>query len=117
MVIRNPSEEKLIHLLPFPLECPIKNLEKVSLHIRGFNFDKNDCLEQVGAILGFKIVEEDRDANVVVLSKAKYQKLTDSKKRKFKGLFKNEKWMLKVLTTGKIGADVEKLVGIKPSKK
>jgi hypothetical protein len=116
MVIKNPNEEKLIHLLPFPLPTPVKNCNRVRVHIRGFNFDKNDCLEQVAQILGFQIVEEDKDADVVVLSKVKYSKLSKTLKSKFKGVFKQEKWLLKCLTRGKLGTDVEKLVKITPSK-
>jgi hypothetical protein len=117
MVIKNPNEEKLIHLVPFPLPTPLPNFEKVSVHVRGFNFDKNDCLEQVAEILGFKLVEDDNDANVVILSKIKYKKLSSKLRTTFKGVYKQEKWILAALTKGKLGSDVEKLVGIKSSKK
>lgn len=105
-------EEKLIHLLPFPHITPYKHCDKVKVHIRGFTFDKNDSLEEVAKILGLKVVEEDRDANIVVLSKTKYAKLTKTKKDNLKGLFKNEKWFLKIVQSGKLSSDVLELVGI-----
>ncbi len=113
MVIKNPNEEKLIHLMPFPIKTPIKNFDKIKIVIKGFNFDKNDSLEQVAQILGFNIVEEERDADVVVLSKAKYEKLSKIAKNQTKPSYQQEKWFLKVLSKGELGSEVEQAVGIK----
>ena len=99
--------------MPFPIVTPVKHLERVKLHFKGFNFDKSDSLEQTAMILGFVVVEEEKLADLVVLSKQKYEKLTKSSKSKFKGVYKQEKWFLKVLTQGVLGSDVEELVGIK----
>jgi hypothetical protein len=110
IIIKDPTEDKIIHLLPFPIATPIPNLQKLSLNVKGFNFDKNDDLEQVALILGFKVVEEEDEADILVLSSQKYKNQVNANPGKSQTLLKQEKWLLKILAEGKLSSDIEELI-------
>ena len=81
--------------------------------MKGFTFDKNDDLEQVASILGFKYVEDEEEADIVVLSQQKYKTLGGASKSKASVLYKQEKWLLKLLGEGKLDSELEELLLLK----
>lgn len=98
-VINDPVSEKLIHLLPFPKKKYSEDFKKINIFIKGFDLEKNSSLKKTAEILGFKVMEEEEEADVLVLDDKLYQKVN---KKDGKCVFMKEKWLLKCLTSGEL---------------
>ena len=111
LVIKDPSKEKLIHLLPFPHKTPCPNFDRIRVFVKGFDLEKNSSLMKTAGILGFEAVEEQEEAMLVIMDSGSYKK----RKGRPGVVYKRENWLLKCLTLGVLSDDVMKVFGIEKS--
>jgi len=112
VVIKNPVQEKLMHLLPFPVKTPCEPFKGILVDIRGFDWVKADYLKETCKILGFDVFDDDEPENeplVIVCDGKSYKKLSDAEKKKGLPVFKKENWLLRCLTKGKFSDNFRKV--------
>ena len=110
-VIKDPVEEKLMHLLPFPVKTPCSPFKNIILEIRGFDWLKSTYLIETSKVLGFIVKEEkdEEEAHVVICDAKVYKKLTPEEKKKGLPVYKKENWLLRCLTKGKFSDNFRKV--------
>lgn len=110
--ISNPQKESLIHLLPFNCKVPIMHAEKVKIFVKFANLGVQDTYEKCCSILGFLMVEEKAEANVLIVEKSLIPKFAESLKNSAQIIVKDS-FVLECIQYGKIyDANVRKLLGL-----
>ena len=110
-VLKNPTEEKMYHLLPFPIRTPVKQFSGITIKIKGFNLDKMKSLTETAKIIGFSLVDKVDDAKLVVLEKAKYREVRKQVPEEMEGkVVKKESWLISLINTGKFSDEDKKLI-------
>lgn len=92
-LLSNPVDGKFLHLLPFSVETPIENLKKFRIFFKKFATEKMNSYNESAKILGFGICLCESEADVIVIPKIK-EKNKESN-------FKDERWFLGIISTGK----------------
>ena len=113
MFVRNPKKDKILYLLPFNCKIPLPGSKKIQVQVKFRDMVQKEIYEKCCELLGFQLVEDRAEANLVLMDNARYKGLTMERKAKFSGLYKKAKFVLECINHGQIySKDVRKMLGL-----